>query len=136
MAMESALHTCFHFGESPAGAIRCIEIPVGIHTSAEFLELVSRALEFPGYFGRNWDAFEECIRDLSWFPPGQVVLKHQDLPLAAEIPSLKTYLEVLCGAVRKWSASGERSLVVVFPAEFKDRVTTVIRLIESELDGR
>src|SRR5215470_46478 len=32
-----------------------------------FREFV-RAFEFPEYFGWNWSAFNECVRDLSWLP--------------------------------------------------------------------
>jgi len=28
------------------------------------------ALQFPWYFGANGNAFDECITDLSWLPPG------------------------------------------------------------------
>ena len=38
----------------------------GILTKDAFLQRVSRALKFPDYFGMNWDAFEECLTDMSW----------------------------------------------------------------------
>ena len=37
-----------------------------IADKAQFLDAFASALHFPGYFGRNWDAFEECLHDLSW----------------------------------------------------------------------
>lgn len=31
-------------------------------------------MQFPEYFGKNWDAFEECINDLSWLPADGYIL--------------------------------------------------------------
>lgn len=44
-------------------------------TQALFNE-VSAALQFPYYFGENWDAFDDCICDLDWLlpTPGIIVL--------------------------------------------------------------
>ena len=29
---------------------------------------LSESFNFPGYFGNNWDALDECLRDLEWLP--------------------------------------------------------------------
>lgn len=38
------------------------------------LDAVAAALGFPPYFGRNWDALDECLRDLGGPGGGGVVL--------------------------------------------------------------
>lgn len=35
-------------------------------TVADFFNEIGAALQFPYYFGENWDGFDECITDLSW----------------------------------------------------------------------
>jgi ribonuclease inhibitor len=43
-----------------------LSIDVASATSGEALhELLAEAFQFPAYYGRNWDAFDECIRDSS-----------------------------------------------------------------------
>jgi len=49
------------------------------HDKASFLCAAAAALAFPSYFGRNWDAFEEMINDLSWAPAAGYVLLYDHL---------------------------------------------------------
>jgi RNAse (barnase) inhibitor barstar len=90
------------------------------------MSALSSTLKLPDYFGGNWDALEECIRDLTWLPEGPVVLVHEDLPLRHDMPSLYLYLSILQDAAAKRNASGGRVLVVVFPANVEPEVKTVL----------
>ncbi|MEH2414393.1 MAG: barstar family protein [Nostoc sp.] len=38
-----------------------------INSKETFLSKAAEAMQFPTYFGVNWDAFDECITDLTWF---------------------------------------------------------------------
>jgi hypothetical protein len=47
-------------------------------TKQSFFDEASAALQFPSYFGDNWDAFEECLADLEWLPGDAYVLLFTD----------------------------------------------------------
>lgn len=112
------------------------EMPAGIKTKEALLDELHRRLRFPDYFGHNWDALEDCMRDLSWLPPGPVVLMHHDVPLAGDTASQKTYLSILRDTVEK---RGEvqggmrfRDLVVVFPPGSQEQVAWLLRLADQD----
>jgi hypothetical protein len=68
----------------------------------------------PEYFGANWDAFDEGLRDLSWISEHRVVLYHRAVPLEASPKDQRTYIEVLASAVRNWKPGEAHELIVVF----------------------
>jgi hypothetical protein len=73
-----------------------------VDSKAEFLRATARALHFPEWAGRNWDAFEELVNDLSWLPPaaGYLLLIERSSGFAAADPeSLRMALEILRDAL-------------------------------------
>ena len=47
--------------------VQCVVVDGGrMHDKATFLKAFAAVLRFPKTFGRNWDAFEDSMRDLSW----------------------------------------------------------------------
>lgn len=118
--------TTFVFGEWSGSVAFNVEVPSGIRSKKELLRLLGASLNFPDYYGVNWDAFEECIRDLSWLPDGNVVIKHNDLPVENDEDSVQTYLAILRDAVAKWSDCEERNLISVFPIQLKSRVMSAV----------
>lgn len=61
-----------------------------MNTADSLFTEFAAALSFPGYFGRNWEALDECLADLSWLPAKGYVLLITDSS------------EVLAGSSREW----------------------------------
>ncbi len=86
-------------------------------TKSALFEEVAAALQFPWYFGNNWDAFEECIRELEFVPSAHVVLGISDAQLLlCEEPEAEAgvFSQILSNAVQEFATEGQRSLHVVF----------------------
>ena len=85
-----------------------------VRTKAELLAEFARALEFPGWVGRNWDAFADVLRDLSWLPPGPrvVVWVGAGVLRSAQPATYRTALDVLREATAR-SAETDRPLTVL-----------------------
>ena len=90
--------------------------------SALFEQLKDR-LRLPDYFGMNWDALLDCLRDFNWIEEHGIVLVHDDLPTLSE-ENLKIYLQILFEAIQDWKEGEEHYLKAVFPKK-------VIKLIHS-----
>lgn len=65
---------------------------------------IGQVLEFPDYFGANWDALEECLGDMSW-RAGRICLfvEHAD---AIPRPLLNTLLAIFSAQAEQWASQG------------------------------
>ena len=101
-----------------------------------FLEFAT-ALSFPSYFGKNWDALDECLSDLEWLPAGGYVLAISDANevLRDEPQEMKKLLNVLQGAGDAWaSANTPRPFHVVFECAPEHRSLMEQRLGSARYD--
>lgn len=82
------------------------------------------ALQFPWYFGENWDALNECINDLEWLPTKSYVLlvSHVDAVLPESSKEFHIFAEILSGAAATWWSPDPAS-------SEHDRHRTVFRVI-------
>jgi RNAse (barnase) inhibitor barstar len=73
-------------------------------TTDSLLTECARALDFPDYFGHNWDALEECLIDLEWLPAKGYVLLITDAGgvLPDDEEEYETFLEILRDAGEAW----------------------------------
>lgn len=97
-----------------------MHVPRGCRRKRQLFAAYARQLHFPSYFGGNWDAFEECLHDLSWWPAERTLaIVHHDLPLAWGSKNQRIYLDVLAGALATHAAEGQPArLTIYFPTQF------------------
>jgi hypothetical protein len=78
------------------------------------LERMARALAFPHWFGRNWDALEDCLTDLSWRPADGYVLLFEDSEPGDDLGVL---IDVLASSAAFWAARGKPFFAVFLDPE-------------------
>lgn len=63
------------------------------------------ALQFPYYFGNNWNALDECLLDLEWLPADGYLLFLSDAPqvLAEDQDAAGVLMRVLLKASEYWT---------------------------------
>ena len=101
-------------------------IPASLRSKQKLFRVLADQFRLPPYFGRNWDALEECLRDLSWLPQKNVYIHHRDLPLPPGSHDRQIYIKILRNAANHWQNSGSRSLTCQFPAETKEEVLSLL----------
>lgn len=88
-------------------------LPAEITSKDDLFDSLANQLSFP-YFGRNWDALDDLLTDLSWVTRRRVAIYHPGLPLKESSKDLRIYLDVLECSVRDWKQHDEHELVVAF----------------------
>ncbi|MDP1767773.1 MAG: barstar family protein [Nitrospirota bacterium] len=94
---ESLMHPPTGFALKVIKGAKC-------QTTDGLLREWARALDFPDYFGHNWDALEECLADLEWLPAKGYILLITDAAqvLPDDDEEYATLLEVLRDAGEAW----------------------------------
>jgi len=114
-----------------------LRVPTGIDSRSGLLLHYLEEGRFPSYFGRNWDALTDCLRDFGWIEERRIVIVHTDLPLRADEEALRIYLEILEQIVEEWrmlcneddstTMYAEHDVDVVFPMEVEPVVVRLLR---------
>ena len=90
-----------------------------VRDKESFLAELARVMEFPDYFGHNWDALDEMLQDLSWTPAkGYLLLYDHVIHFARSRPAeWRMARQILEEAVAFWRAEGTPFVVLLRGAE-------------------
>ncbi|MEZ4618112.1 MAG: barstar family protein [Caldilineaceae bacterium] len=79
-----------------------------VKSKADFLRMAGATMSFPAYCGPNWDAFDECLRDLSWVRAAGYVLIYDNVWYFPrnDRPAWREARSILADAIDFWGKAG------------------------------
>ena len=89
---------------------------VAIDAEKNLFDSMARTLGFPDWFGRNWDALEDVLGDLSWRKADGHVLVFNRYPAGEELGIL---LDVLRTSAEYWAGRGKPFFAVLVDPDKK-----------------
>jgi hypothetical protein len=78
-------------------------VRIAFSEKSVLLKNIAAALEFPDWFGGNWDALEDCLSDLSWRKAGGHVLLFEQ---AKPGDDLGVLIDILQSTAEFWVGRG------------------------------
>jgi len=108
-------------------------------TKSSLFRAFAEALRFPDYFGKNWDALEECITDLSWLEASGYLLIVSDAEMLLEKvdSDYKTFVSIMNDAGKSWAERSSRPtpfhVVLTTSSALSDRRQRQLQPIETAL---
>lgn len=103
-----------------------INISENINDKNSLFREYAEKLEFPSYFGMNWNAMIDCLCDLSNIDKRDIFIVHSDLPFAFSYKDRSDYLDMLIAVVETWYNWSEHKLYVYFPFDLKVEIDKTI----------
>ena len=93
----------------PPGFVHCHINLAGLKSKSAVLNKIGRALKFPQYYGKNFDALNDCLTDLEWLPANGYVFFIDGAQAfhAADPKNHSILLEVLQSAAEAWRDAGK-----------------------------
>lgn len=82
----------------------------------ETLAAFARQFSFPGYFAYTWDALNDCINDLEWYPHDSILVRLDTTRSTLTPADHRSLIELLDLAKLSWAAIGDKQFdYVVVP---------------------
>lgn len=87
----------------------------GLRDKAQFIEQLGKALGFPEYSAKNWDAFEESLGEIEMPSEAGLLIELDSLKSFSELhpDDLETALAILADAAQSWQDSGHALWILV-----------------------
>lgn len=86
---------------------------------------LAETLDFPKYFGENWDALIDLYRDFTWIEQKAIVIFHEDLSRLLD-SELEKYLECVFTCLDTWSDGLEHCISFVFSYQDEGRIFHIL----------
>lgn len=113
----------------------CARIDPETRLSSELLKSFYYLLWFPGYFGFNWDALNDCLCDFSWIDSKKIAIIHERIP---ELPDEEKviYLDILSHAILSWKEDNAHDFEVYFKQEDKKNIEKLLAFARNNKESK
>ena len=100
-------------------------LPKSISDVTVLFDALFDILLFPSYFGYNWNALSDCLRDFRWLKEKRVILVHEEIPQLLN-DDLWQYLDVLHESIKDWGDDEDHKLIVMFPEATRKQIADTL----------